>query len=157
MRFKTLKTSQTGLKFKELQKRVDHCVAAQERLAEKLGFQQYKKVYNSAWGGISCVIFTKKDSVPNPRLWKKRHYGVFPKKNTYAGRKLAKQFEDLPIIYTHELNNCVGFDGAPFKSIGCCFNHPEWMLFSLEDDWTFTIPEDCIEITTTEYKDLSKK
>mgnify|MGYP006444623869 CR=1 FL=1 len=153
MYFKTFRISDTGKKFKKVEEKASKAFEDQKLLADELGFKSWREGYWQAFGGISCVHF---DNEPDAKLWKKNLDGYLPKLNTKAGKELQKKFDDLTSVSYDELNKCVGFDGAPFKHIGVNFNHKNFYGFAVGDDWDFKVPEDCEEITLTEYKYLFK-
>lgn len=153
MKFKTKKSSNTGKKFAKMKVNADAAHEAIVSLSKELGFSSWRRGYWSCFGGASSVSF---DEAPDNKIWKKRDDGYYPKKNSKEGKKLAEKFENLPTVTAEELNGCVGYDGAPFKSIGYNSNNDEYFGFAVGDDWGFTPPKDCVEITTTEYNRLFK-
>ena len=68
---------------------------------------------------------------------------------------IYNKIKDLPAVTEGELNKCVGFVDS-FKSIGFYSLNKEYFLFSLADEWEFECPDDCTEITLTEFKQLNK-
>jgi len=61
-----------------------------------------------------------------------------------------------PTVTIDELNQCVGFDGAPFKTIGFAGNNDSLFGFVVRDDWGFIKPDDCEEVTNSKYNELFK-
>lgn len=153
MKFKTLRTSETGKKFQEIEAKMDLVSQAVKVLANELGVEKWRPDRWAAFGGMEFVYF--KDEInPDPKIWKEGCGGLQPKRNTKGGKVIYEKMKSLPVVTRHELNKCIGFEEAPFKTIGASFNHPEYILFNLRDDWKCDIPDDCEEITVTEYKQL---
>ena len=154
MYFKTLRSSQTGENFKKVESKAGQAFDEQKSLSEELNFKSWREGWWQAFGGISCVHFENK---PDSKLWKKKEDGYMPKLNSKAGKELQKKIDNLTSVSYDELNQCVGFDGAPWKHIGVNFDNDEYFGFEVGESWDFKIPEDCTEITTTEYRRLFKE
>lgn len=155
--FKTLRTSETGLKFQEIEKREEECRNAVIALSDELGFESWRPVYWSAYGGVSACIFP--DGVtPDLKIWKKVNGDEYmPRLNCKDGKELNKKFEALPRVSIDELNMCIGFGGAPFKTIGFASNNETHIGFIVGANWGCKIPNDCTEVTYTEYQTLFGK
>lgn len=155
--FKTLRTSETGLKFQEVEKREVECRNAVIALGDELGFNSWRPGYWAAYGGVSACIFP--DGVtPDPKVWKKVNGDEYmPRLNCKEGKQLDKKFASLPRVERDELNMCIGYDGAPFKCIGFAPNNDAYFGFTVGDNWGCKIPFDCTEVTYTEYKSLFGK
>ena len=150
--FITEKTSETGKKFQAIAAKRQIVREAALQLAKKYGFQEWRSSYWSVFGGISsCSRF---DETPDSKIWGKgAQLGeYYPKKNSKIGKTIHEEFKNLPIVSTEELNMCVGFDGAPFSTIGYSENNDVYFGFSIDDKWEITIPKDCEEVTLTKYK-----
>jgi len=148
MKFKTRRESKTGKKIAEIEKKAQKAI---EVLSNDLGFKSWRIGYWCAFGGCCCVMF---DEEPNIKLWKSQEDGYFPKKNSNAGKELAKKLEDLPTVSLDDLNQSVGFDGAPWKHIGVNFNNKDFFGFEVGDDWKFETPDDCEEITVSSFNKM---
>ncbi|HET8886818.1 MAG TPA: hypothetical protein VFM70_10755 [Salinimicrobium sp.] len=152
MKFKVLRSSETGNKISIVEKKANEANEAARQLSKEIGFDRWRGGYWCAFGGVSCVMF--KNNPPNPKLWKKQEDGFFPKKNSKDGKELAEKFENLPSVGYDELNKTIDFDGAPWKHIGINFNNDKFFGFVVGDDWDYEPNEDCEEITVSEYKRL---
>ena len=155
---KTLKTSETGLKFQEIEKREKECLNAVIALGDELGFKSWRPGYWSAYGGVSACIFP--DGVtPDPKVWKKVNGDEYmPRLNCKEGKELHKKFEALPRVGHEELNMCIGFDAqGPFYCIGFAPNNDTYYGFIVGANWGCKIPDDCTEVTYTEYQTLFGK
>ena len=153
MKFKTLRTSQTGQKFEAVLEKMEKANHEILQVFKQLGLKSYSANLNYAIGGIHAVEF-EEGTIPDPKKWRKVDYGYKPRQNTKEGKKLYSLLESLPSVSRNELNQCVGFDGYPFKKIGYNLDHPVFFLFELGDNWKFTPPSDCQEITVAEYNEL---
>ena len=155
--FKTLKTSDTGKKFKNLDVNIKKAQKAQRDFSDKYNFNQWRPDRWEAFGGIEvCVDFIKE---PDPKNWKMVSHGEYkPKRSTKEGKRINQEMKELPVVSHHELNMCIGFkEGAPFKSIGFSSKSKNYTVFCLATNWKVKIPSDCEEITASEYENLSTK
>ncbi len=153
MYFITPKKSKTGQKFQKIYDKRDICFDAQEAFSNKYKFKTWRHAYNVAFGGMcSCADF---EETPNPKIWGKGAVDgeYFPKKNSNEGKAILNEIRDLPTVSQDELNMCIGFDGAPFKTIGFCWFSDEYFGFSVGEKWHVKIPDDCEEVTTTKYRE----
>lgn len=151
MYFKTKQNSETGLKLAEIKKKANLAFKETKELAKEIGFSKWREGYWQAFGGISCVIF---DSTPDSKIWKKQEDGYMPKLNTKKGKAIQEKIDKITSVDYFELNECVGFNGGPFKHIGTSFNNDEFFAFSVGENWNFKAPKDCVEITVSEFKEL---
>ncbi len=151
MYFKTKRDTQTGLNLCKIEEKANKAFKETKELAKEIGFKSWREGYWQAFGGISCVHF---DSEPDSKVWKKQEDGFMPKLNNKKGKEIAKKIDNLTSVDYFELNESVGFGGAPFKKIGVNFNNNDFVAFSVDEKWDFKIPDDCVEITTSEYKNL---
>jgi hypothetical protein len=153
MFYKTEKSSDTGKKFAEILIKSDLVFEAQKSMCEKYGFKEYRPAYWCVWGGFSSCIFK---NPPNIKLWKNVHGEKnewMPRLTSKEGKQIQAEFSAMPKVQSHELNMCIGFNGAPFKTIG--FTHCDTHFgFTVGESWKVKIPEDCTEITKSEYDRL---
>lgn len=152
MFYKTKRTSETGLKLASMVKKMDHCQSVQQSLGKVFGFSKFRGKAFVAFGGIGCVFF---DKTPDLKTWRKTQDGYMPRKKGKLGKKIAKTFEELPTVSAKELNACVGLETGPeFKVIGLTFSNPDYFLFAIGADWLYGAPEDCEELTKSEFEKL---
>ena len=151
MYFITEKKSKTGKSFQTISDKKDDVFKKQKQVAKEIGFHQWRGGYWTVWGGFSCLMFKDK---PNEKVYKKQEDGWMPKLNSKEGKEIQAKLDTCPKVEIDELNKCIGFDGAPFKTIGFGWNNKKYFGFSVEQNWKVKIPKDCKEITTTEYKKL---
>lgn len=159
MKFITKKSSETGKKFAEIVERRNACFAAQKKIIDELGATKWRQAYWIAWGGISSIIFPDKNNV-NKRIWKninKSSDEWMPRLNNADGKAIMEKIKSLPTVSVNDLNQCIGFDGAPFKTIGFSSNNKDYFGFLAGEDWGIKIPKDCKEVTVTEYNQLFKE
>ena len=154
MKYKTLKSSETGKKFSLIYEK--SCKAHDETVAlsEELNFETCRIGYWCAYGGISCVMF---EETPDKNIWKSEKDGYTPKLNNKVGKEIAEKFNQITSVSYDELNQCIGYDGAPWKHIGVNFNNKLWVGFETDEKWKVKVPKDCEEITITEYNQLFSK
>lgn len=156
--YKTPRTSETGKKFAEINKKGIECCDALKAFLDKYGFQKYRPSRISFQGGISSCVSPNGDL--DKKVWKRMHYGsceYMPNLKSKEGLKIAKEIESLPYVDIDELNNIVNYPGNGFKntSIGYSFNdNKDYYGFIISDIWDVTPPADCIEIIGTEYNKL---
>lgn len=155
MKFITKKNSETGKKFQKISEARKIAFNAQKAFAKKYGFKGFRPAYWVAFGGMSSCADFKEN--PNPFVWKRFLSGeYYPKKSTKEGKSIWQEVQDLPRVEIHDLNMCIGFDGAPFKTIGFAENNEDYFGFIVNEGWKVKIPSDCEEVTTTKYKELFK-
>ncbi|WP_372775636.1 hypothetical protein [Mangrovibacterium sp.] len=153
MKFKTLRTSETGKKFQAIVEKEEKAFEEAKSLADEIGFEKWRSDRWAAFGGIEFVYFA--DQTPDPKVWRNTDAGAVPRRNTKPGKAMYERLEALTKVSKHELNMCIGFDGAPFKNIGFSYNNPDYFLFEVFEKWDCEIPADCEEITVSEYRKLS--
>jgi hypothetical protein len=159
MKFITKKDSETGKKFQVIADKLKEARNAQKQLVEELGFKAWRAGYWLVRSGFSalCSPITK----PDPTIWKNVNGSkneFMPRANRKAGKEIIKKFDAMPVVSSDDLNQCIGFNGAPFSTIGFAFKkNGEYFGFSVKEDWNVQIPEDCLEVTVSHYNDLFKK
>ena len=153
MYFITEKNTETGKKFQKIVEKRAVAMKEVKALAEKYNIYQWRSENGFAWGGMSSCIFSQ---APDTKIWGKSHIKgeFFPKKSTRAGKSVLKEIDLLTKVSDHELNMCVNFNGAPFKTIGFVFGNDDYFGFIVKNEWDFKKPEDCKEVTYSEYKEL---
>lgn len=153
MYFKTKKTSETGSNFTAMCEKKDESFKAAKALAKEVGMQSWRGGYWMAFGGMSSCIFKEK---PDSKIWGKSQVEgeYYPKRNSKAGKAMYKRIEDLPTVSKGDLNACIGFKEPYFKTIGFSSSNDSYFGFEVGDDWNVKIPNDCVEITKTEYDKL---
>jgi hypothetical protein len=159
MKFITKRNSATGKKFLEIEERKLEALRAQKRMAKELGYEQWREAYWVAFGGVSSIMFKDRHKV-DKKVWKNVNNCPdewMPRLNTKEGKAIDDKLKTLPTISADDLNQCIGFDGAPFKSIGFTHNSDEYFGFEIVDGWKIKIPKDCKEVTTTKYNSIFGK
>jgi hypothetical protein len=150
----TKKDSETGVKFQELEQKMNQVRKEQEKLSDELGFSKWRDDPWAFAGGFSSLLFDKK---PNDKLYRKNVIfpnEFVPRRNSKEGKLISEKLKACPKVEKGEANACVNFDGHPFKSIGFAFDHAEYFGFQVDSSWNFTPPADCEEITPTKYSEL---
>lgn len=158
MKFITKRTSKTGKKFMALLDKIQECRVAQNKMSKEIGFSEWRGAYHVSFGGVSSVIFKDKKSV-DKKVWKNVNGSDnewMPRLNTKIGKGIYLKLKSLPTISKEELNDCVGFKGNPFQSIGVNFTNKDFIGFELIEKWEYKAPEDCEEVTVTRYNKLFK-
>jgi len=163
MRFITKRTSKTGKKFVEIEKRRQEAHDAAFTLIEKIGASRWRTGFWLVFGGISGIIFNKRivDGVTVPKipdhLKEIKTDEYMPDRTTRNGKALQKKIDALPEVTGDDLNACIEFNGGQYRTIGVDLRHPKYILFSAEDHWECSPPIDCTEITVRRYKSLLTK
>ena len=140
MYFITEKKSKTGKKFKIICDKKDEVFKKQRQVANDLGFYQWRHGYWNVWGGFSCLMFKQQ---PDNKVYKKQEDGWMPKLNIKEGKEIQAKLDACPEVGIDELNQCIGFDGAPFQTIGFAWNNKKYFGFAVDEEWDVKIPNDC--------------
>ncbi len=157
--FKTPKISETGKKFQAL---IDKAMTIREAInkfcKEQGGTGSYVHTNMYAFGtDVIAIEFLEN---PDPKIWKKnkQHKGFFaPRMNSKQGKEIYEKMSSLPKIETEELNAIIGVKESFLTTIGYATTNKEYFGFQTEHDRvesTTDIPNDCQEITFTEYENL---
>jgi len=155
MYFITKKTSETGKKFQVISEKSDEVFKADKALAKEIGFHQWRPGYWLVYGGFSSLIFK---NTPDEKVFKKVNGNEWmPKKNTKVGKEIQAKLDATPRVTIDELNQCIGFNGSPFKTIGFAQNNKEYFGFIISEKWDVKIPSDCEEVTCSIYRELFYK
>lgn len=154
MHFITKKTSETGKKFQKIAEKASEVTKANRAVAKEIGFDEWRRGYWLVFGGFSSIIFKDK---PDEKVWKKNNGNEWlPRMNTKAGKEIQAKLDATPKVSIDELNQCIGFDGAPFKTIGYAQNNKDYFGFIVDEKWKVKIPKDCKEVTVSNYNELFK-
>ncbi|MDV3662452.1 hypothetical protein CMU51_00050 [Elizabethkingia anophelis] len=153
--FKTLKTSETGEKAQNL---VDKsCDIAKKILAF---CQEIGATKSYVTSGHSClntgIIAVQFETEPDMKHWKnmKDFEGYYaPRLTSKLGRDIHRRMELFDIIFRHDIDEIIGIQ-EPFRHCGFSTSKGEHFGFIIDEDWNHTMPDDCIEITFSEYKNL---
>lgn len=174
MYFKTDKNSATGAKFTALVEKMKEAREAQIKLLEPLNVTEWNSsAFYIAGGEISSIVT---QTPPDPKQWVpfKMENRYAPNKRTKAGKELLAQMDKLPRVNRSDLNACVGWNQR-WSCIGFAIgeNHYGFIVNEKyivlgpplaikcgayqEDERNNPIPDDCTEITFTEYNTLFPK
>lgn len=153
MFFTTLKDSATGQRLAAIEQRMNEAISAQKEVAAKYNITQWRRGHWGVAGRFSAVYFA---NTPDLKIWKLvlEPDGYMPKLNTKEGKAINKEFAAMPKVHGFQLNECVGITNQDFGNIGVSFGNAEMFGFSVSDNWKFTCPEDCLEVTITVYRQL---
>ena len=155
MRFITKKTSETGKKFADFEKRCEEANKASLDFIKQFGAERFRPGWGCLAGGITSIEMGEN---PDPKIWRKSFKDTqgeyYPKGNIKAGRELIKQIEALPIVTFKDLNDCVGYYGGLFSHMGFNPTNDQYYGFFMDDKKDFTPPSDCEEITMTKWNEL---
>lgn len=156
MYFITEKTSETGQKFAVIAEKLKAVFKAQKEIANKYGFNKWRSGHWVVAGGFSSVIFNDESKVDRA-IWKQDKFGEWmPKLNSVTGKEIAAAFKECPTVDSEDLNMCIGFNGAPFQTIGYSANSETHFGFIANREWKVKIPKDCKDVTETEYNKMFK-
>lgn len=153
MYFITKRTSETGKKFQVIEEKVDRIHKQQIALSNEFGFEQWRGHSLYVFGGFSSLIFLEK---PDPKIYKLvLHPNEYmPKRNSKKGKEIDAKLNVGEVVNRKEMNDCVGLNSSFTKCIGYALNNPEYFGFTVKEEWDFTPPADCEEVTSTRYKEL---
>lgn len=151
MYYITDKHSVTGQKIQAIESEVKKCNERAADLAKELGASKWRPMSFSVAGGISALVLEN----PDMKIWKKVKNTTnmyTPRANTKAGKKIQTQMSALPTVSREQLNQVIGWDEG-WSVIGVNFN-PKGNKYGIDilEKWKIKMPEDCIEVTSTEYK-----
>lgn len=155
MKFKTLRTSETG---KKIQSIVDQIKACRKAILEFCDEYGIEKVYGNsffAYGGVSGFKLAEDTKIDLKDTKKFPHAigCVSPRLSTKGGKALQEVIKKLPKVDKGEYNNAFGYTDI-WSSPGLNYSHDEYFLFTVGEKWGYEPPSDCIEITVKEYKEL---
>ena len=154
MHFITKKKSETGKKFQKVAEVATASLKAEKELAKEFGFESWRGGYWLVYGGFSALIFKEK---PNEKIYKKVNGNEWmPRMNTKEGKAIQAKLDATRRVSIDDLNQCIGFDGSPFKTIGFAQNNDAYFGFIVDEKWKCKIPNDCEEVTTSRYNELFK-
>lgn len=155
MYYITKRNSETGKKFQLISDRMTSIFEQQKQLSYELGFDEWRQGNWVFYGGYSSLIFP---SEPDKKVYKETIYENewMPRLNTKLGKGIQAKLDSIPTISIDEANQCIGFNGAPFKMIGFSRGNEEYFGFSIREEWKIKVPLDCQEVTTTMYNSLFK-
>ncbi len=160
MYYQVPKSSPTGEQLTALQERMQAANDAAMALITSIGAETFRYGQMTIAGGVSSIIFPAgKPEKSELKHWKrgalKGEY--MPSERTKLGKELIAKIETLPRVHRHELNSIVGYKHR-WNVCGIQWNKDkDYYLISMMENWEYQIPSDCIELTQSEYKELSKK
>lgn len=157
MKFKVDKSSKTGQQIVDLMNKISDYTSQAIELRDQLGAHEHRGASMAIGGGIDSLVFKEPQ---DPKVWKKVYVGheYMPKNNIKIGKDLNKKISELPIVSAWQLNDILNL------KLRNPFNHPGWhfhddddfIILTYADEWPYPKNEDLIEITTKEYKLLTK-
>lgn len=160
MKYKTLKTSKTGISFVDLFKQMKEAEKEISAFIEKFGTKEYYRSGNALVGFHSLKLTGAGEPPLGFRVDKDLTNSFLPALKTKEGREVKKEINALPFISIDGANNCIGWDGkiknCHYGNIGYATND-EYVFICAGDDWNIDMPKDCEEITVTEFKRLTEK
>jgi len=157
MYYKLKKGSPTYDALKEVWEKMHKYNKKAFKLVEELGFKKFGINREGVAGGISCFQSSEK-----PEGYKSIGNSgdnlIFPKKNN---KEVLEKIDALPIVSKKEFNDTIGFkeqfsDRMYHSSFGCK-RVDDVFLIEVSNECDYTPTEGMIEITFTEYKELSNE
>ena len=146
----TSPTSETGKKLACLSQRIN----VYQSVLEQLAFEfQFKKVFTPARFiiGPPVKVQFKDGIVPDPTVWRKVSGGFVPRKKTFQGLQMYSRLKTVPIVTNDELNRCINYYGDTSRSVGFDISYKYVWFIMAGDDWNFSMPEDCQQVTEEYY------
>lgn len=155
MYYKTLRTSETGLKIQSVVDEIGVCLQAQKEIAAKIGFNAWRGRQLYLAGGFYSLLF---DKTPDLGIYKEVVKGEYmPKLNTKKGKEIKALLDSCPAIHNQELTKAIGYTEPYIGRPGLSQGNKEYFGFTVPANWDNYIPPvDCEEITSTNYKQLFK-
>lgn len=152
--YRTAKKTETGLKVQALKDNAEQIATEIEKFVKSLGAKS-EWAYSERYLWSSNLAGVEFAEEPDLKKWKVlKHYEgpeIFyvPRRGSKENIKRHEEFYSFKGISVRKLNECVGFS-CVFRSIG--FNmDDEFFYFITNSSWEHEMPEDCIEITTSEF------
>lgn len=153
--YKTKKDSDTGNKMQNL---LDKGKAIKDDIynyVDEIGAtKKYMMIGGSVFGtGIIGVEFT---TTPDDKIWKKfpGYNGYYkPRLSSTVGKQIEAKFYSFGRIDRKDLNEVIGLESF-LSHCGYAYNSKDFFGFEVESKWNHKMPEDCKEITFTEYSKL---
>lgn len=125
MKFKILKTSETGKKLSKINNLITKANDAIIELSTKYRFKEWRCSSGAAYGGIHSVFFIDGEEVQ--KYWRKvEGGGYYPNLRYKKGKEIAKELAELPRVFRVDLNRCVGYNNH-WNKIG--FNPTKQNIF----------------------------
>lgn len=174
----TEKDSTTGKKFSEYLQKKESAIKSAEQLSRDFGAEDYATyaphTKNFGGGGIYCVFFPEGTKV-DKKVWKEDKTYKFqrspthkqwdtnwtPKETSLKGKEIKEKINALPMITERDLNACVGWnESVNHVDLSISENHygiSVSQIFIERKSNPLVMPEDCKEVTYSEFKDVFKK
>ncbi|CAI9673151.1 hypothetical protein [Elizabethkingia anophelis] len=153
--FKTLKTSETGIKAQDLVDRAREIVTNIKLFCKEIGATE---IYVTS--GYSClntgIIAVQFETEPDMKHWKnmKDCEGFYaPRLTSKSGKEIHHKMESFDTILRHDIDEIIGIK-EPFRHCGFSITYGDFFGFIIDENWNHTMPSDCKEITYSEYKKL---
>ncbi len=160
MYYKIPKSSPTGQQLTALHARMTEANQRAQSLIESFGAIEFRPGFWTVAGGISSIIFPEgKPEKAELKHWKKgaKDGEYLPSQRTPKARQMAALVEALPRVVRLELNAIVGYKHQwNVVGIGWGKDSDHYAL-DLMEKWDVKAPDDCIEITCSEWKALTTK
>lgn len=154
MYYITEKNSETGKKLQGFYDRKKEIYDKEKELSRKYNFQQWGTYDFFIQGKIDFVRFDNENQV-DMRVWKKDGKNYSPRLNTKEGKKIKADFNQLEKLSWNDLNACINWESFG-KVIGTNKSEKYFGIDTM-NDWDISIPNDCKEITYTEWKKIFNK
>lgn len=160
MYYKVPKSSPTGEQLTALRERIKSANDSALSLVQSVGAETFRPGYWAIGGGVSSIIFPAgKPDKSELKHWKRgaQKGEYLPSERTKQGKELIAKIEALPRVLRDDLNRIVGYSHR-WNVCGIQWNKDaDYYLINFMENWEYQIPSDCIELTRSEYKDLSRK
>lgn len=158
MKFKTLKTSATGIKLTQVLDQREEYLTPVRKILDEYNCREYWQNSNGVWGGIDSFDFQEN---PDYETFRNGRYGIVPNQRTKKGKELSERLKNLPYLKKSEFNNIIGYNDPSgwHANFGLCWSNPEYYLIEVAASWdidSWKIPDDLIEITNKEFLELKE-
>lgn len=154
--YKTLKNTETGDKIKRIINLCHQGRQEAEELCRELNAEEQYLINSRFILGTGLVAF-RFSNEPDMKIWKKHKIDGYyePRLKSKKGKEIQNKIFNLQRIDKAELSDAIG--------LSCWFRSPgftevkNYYLFNLESSWEHKMPNDCAEITGSEYDKLLKE
>jgi hypothetical protein len=173
MNYKIMKGTALFEKLSEVKKEMDRVTARAQEVADSIGARGFARAHYSAAGGIAAFAFDKKKLPQGFRQvgnsWDDFYYPLANIKGdkdlTRRNKELLKKMADLPRVETKSVAQAVNFHFQVISGDNSLLAvhcpsiewEDEYILVSMPKKCTYKPLADMIEITATEFKELSKE
>lgn len=153
--FKTKKASETG---KKIQSLIDRAKKAEQEINEFVDELKSDRKYLTIERFIlgTGIVGLRFDTPPDMKIWKEfkefpNYYS--PRRSSKEGKILSEKMDSFDRVGRDEISEAIGLNDF-FKMPGLRIGNSDHHGIAIDKNWNHVMPEDCFEITASEYDQL---